>query len=188
MDVPALYRRATEEFGRRVHGVAAGQWGDQTPCTDWDVRALVNHLVNEASWIPPLFEGETIADVGDRFDGDLLGDDPVAAWDDAAAAAMATMEGEGAMEQMVELSSGPTPGQEYASQLITDHLIHGWDLARATGQDEKFDPELMAFVEQWFTPEVEDMYRKFGAIADRPDLSADADPQVRLLAAFGRTA
>ena len=77
-DVRTLYRRAQDTFGARVHGVADDQWTSATPCSDWDVRTLVNHVLSEVRWAVPLFAGRTVADVGDRFAGDLLGDDPLA--------------------------------------------------------------------------------------------------------------
>ena len=67
---PGHVRRAGARRRRRPMGGA-------TPCTEWDVRALVNHVLGEIRWAVPLFAGSTIAEVGDRFDGDLLGDDPV---------------------------------------------------------------------------------------------------------------
>ena len=84
-----LYRRASDTFGAHVHRVRPDQWDLPTPCTEWDVRTLVNHVVGENRWAVPLFGGGTIAEVGDRFDGDLLGADPVAAWDESAAEALA---------------------------------------------------------------------------------------------------
>src|SRR5690242_16340231 len=56
-----LYKRAMAEFDRRVQAIQPSQWGSQTACSEWDVRALVRHLVYENVWVPPLFEGETIA-------------------------------------------------------------------------------------------------------------------------------
>src|SRR5262249_38507083 len=88
-DLMTLFRRAADGFGARVHQIADGQWHNDTPCTDWDVRVLVNHVTVEQLWVPPLTGGSTIADVGDTLDGDQLGDDPVAAWDAAVAASAA---------------------------------------------------------------------------------------------------
>ena len=75
---------AQRAFGSVVHRVGADQWSSPTPCTEWDVRALVNHLVYEQLWATPMLEGTTVDEAGDRFDGDLLGSDPVSAWDLAA--------------------------------------------------------------------------------------------------------
>ena len=82
----ALFQRAVDGFGRHVHVIADGQWHDPTPCTDWDVRTLVNHVTVEQLWVPVLAEGSTVAEVGSRLDGDQLGNAPAAAWDAAAEA------------------------------------------------------------------------------------------------------
>jgi uncharacterized protein (TIGR03086 family) len=186
-DVRDLYRRAQNTFGEHVHRVRADQWDAPTPCAEWDVRTLVNHVLGEIRWAVPLFAGGTIAEVGDRFDGDLLGDDPVAAWDDAAPAAIAAVDADGAMDGTVHLSFGDVPGSEYATQLFADLLIHGWDLAHATGQDDRLDPELVAACAGWFAG-MADAYRGAGAVGPRPAVPADADPQAALLADFGRLA
>lgn len=186
MDVPDLHQRASGEFGRRLHMIGDEQWALPTPCSDWDVRGLVRHLVDENLWTPPLMEGSTIAEVGDRFEGDVLGDDPKKAFDAAAAEAIAAVHGEGAMERTVHLSFGDFPGREYAMQLFADHLIHAWDLARALGVDERLDPELVAACAEWFGP-MEEAYRGAGAIGPRPVVADDADDQTRLLAKFGRS-
>ena len=60
------------------------------------------------------------------------------------------MQADGALERVVDLSSGPTPAREYVSQLFADHLIHAWDLARAVGADERLDPELVDACAAWF--------------------------------------
>ena len=89
MDLIVLHERTVAEFVARVAAVPAEAWGNATPCTEWDARELVNHVVGEDRWTAPLLEGATIAEVGDRFDGDLLGDDPATAARDAAAEAVA---------------------------------------------------------------------------------------------------
>ncbi len=182
-----LYRRAQDAFGERVRAVAGDQWSKATPCADWDVRALVNHVLSEVRWVVPLFAGRTIAEVGDRFDGDLLGDDPVARWDEAAGEALVAVGGDGAMERTVHLSFGDFPGRLYAMQLFADLLVHGWDLSVATGQDPRLDPQLVNECASWFV-DWADGYRAAGVVAARPEVPADADPQTRLLADFGRIA
>lgn len=184
MDVPELYRRASAEFTRRAHGIG-DRWTAPTPCQGWDVRQLVHHLVEEERWAPPLFAGETIDEVGERLDGDLLGADAVASLEDAAAAALDAVQDAGAMQRTVHLSFGDVPGEEYALQLAADHLVHAWDLARATGGDEELDPDAVAAVREWFADR-EALYREAGAIGPRVLVPSDAGPQDDLLARFGR--
>lgn len=87
----------------------------------------------------------------------------------------------------MHLSFGDFPGSEYALQLFADHVIHGWDLARAIGESERIDPELVDACSKWFAS-VEDAYRAGGAIGPRPEIPAGADEQTALLAMFGRKA
>jgi nitrilase len=185
-DASELHRRAVEAFGANVHAVRDDQWELPTPCREWNVRQLVNHLVYENRWTAPIFAGRTIAEVGDRFEGDLLGDDPRAAWDDSAKEAVAAVQEPGALGRTVHLSFGDVPGSEYAMQLFADHLIHGWDLARAIGAEDGLDRELVDACARWFA-QMEDGYRSAGAIGPRPETPPGADAQTRLLAAFGRT-
>jgi uncharacterized protein (TIGR03086 family) len=176
-----LYRRSVDAFLERVARVREDQWNDPTPCADWDVRTLVNHIVYEQRWSVPLFAGATIAEVGDRFEGDLLGPDPLSnARDAAEGAVMAATE-----KGTVHLSFGETPAEEYVRQLLADHLIHGWDLAVAIGDDRRLDPATVHEVATWFLDR-EDAYRGSGAIGPRVEVGPDAGEQERLLAGFGR--
>lgn len=187
MDVIGLHRRACEEFDRRVRYVRGDQWPLPTPCPGWSVRDLVNHVTAEDLWTPPLLAGATMEEVGDRFDGDQLGDDPQASWRSAVDAATAAAGRLESPDKIVHLSFGDHPASEYLMQLTADHLIHGWDLASAVEGDTRLDPELVDAVGDWFTG-VEEFYRRAGAVADPPQVPADADAQTRLLARFGRTA
>src|SRR5436190_18094901 len=135
MDVPTQHRRARTAFDRLVESVGEGQWSEPTPCADWNVRQLVHHLVYENRWAVPLYAGKTVADIGDAFEGDLLGRDPVAAWHDSVAAASAAVEAPGAMTTTVHLSCGDFSGEEDGRQLVADLVVHAWDLARAIGAD-----------------------------------------------------
>lgn len=185
--VAAHHDDAARWFGRLVHQIRHDQWRLPTPCSDWNVRDLVNHVTGEALWTSPLMAGSTIAEVGDRFDGDVLGATPADAWDAAAAQARTAVIAPGALDRTVHLSFGDTPAAEYVSQLFADHLVHGWDLAGAIGADTHMDPHLVAACAAWFDT-VESMYRQAGAIGPRPAVDPDADDQMVLLARFGRSA
>lgn len=185
-DIARLFGRAVDQFGQRVAAVG-DRWSAPTPDTEWDVRALVNHVLVEDLWAPPLLAGMTIAEVGDRFDGDQLGDDPGQAWTSGSASAVAAVGENGALGRTVHVSFGDIPAEEYLSQLICDHLIHGWDLARAVGADETMDGELLDFVYAFLAPQV-DAWRDGGAFGPRVDVPAGADRQTELLALTGRQA
>jgi uncharacterized protein (TIGR03086 family) len=183
MDVVELHRRASEEFVRQVAAVPDGQWDAVTPCSDWDVRTLVNHVVGEERWTVPLMAGKTVDDVGDSLEGDLLGDDPATAAADAARAAQDSLAGPVSRGARVHLSYGDEDAAEYVWQLTADHLIHSWDLAVAIGSEPQLDPEVVDGVAGWFA-EREALYRGAGAIAERVE-TAD-DPESRLLGGVGR--
>jgi uncharacterized protein (TIGR03086 family) len=182
--VPELYRRCSTEFGRRVRA-ATGSWDAATPLPGWTVRRLVHHVVEEERWAPPLLAGQTIGEVGSRLAGDLLGEDPAAAFAAAEAEARSAVATPGALDRTVYLSFGDHPGAEYALQLAADHLVHAVDLARALGLDEAVDPEAAAMIESWFGP-MEATYRSLGAIGPRVEVAADAGPAARLLGMMGR--
>jgi uncharacterized protein (TIGR03086 family) len=190
MHVTDLHRRCVQEFADQLDtlaGLGADGWCGPTPCTEWDVRALLSHVVYEDLWTVPLMEGATIAEVGDRFEGDVLGDDPLGAA--RAACEVATMAAASGVVagRTVHLSFGDTPAEEYAYQLAADHVIHGWDLAAATGADRTIDPELVKALADWFADR-EEIYRSSGATGPRPAVAEPGpdDPQARLLLAFGR--
>ena len=149
------------------------------------MRDLANHVTNENLWTVPLIKGGTMDEVGDRFDGDVLGDDPIGSALAAARAAVTAMAAQLPQGGTVQLSFGETPKEEYAMQLTADNLIHGWDMAAATGGDTRLDPDLVDAVASWFD-EREELYRGGGAIAERRELTGDA--QHDLLARFGRDA
>ena len=187
MNLPEAFRRSTAEFDARVQKIGDDQWLLPTPCSEWNVRDLLNHLVNEDRWAKPLFDGKTIAEVGDALDGDLLGDDPKKAWAEARAEADAAVSSEDAMDKIVHVSFGDIPGSEYTMQLLCDHVIHAWDLARAIGADERLDPELVQMCHDVMAP-MEEMLRGSGAYGEKVEVPEDADVQTRLLALAGRQA
>lgn len=184
-DVLDLYRRALEAFGELLGAVRGEQWTGSTPCVDWTVRDLCNHVIGENRWVPPMMAGETVAEVGDALDGDLLGESPGDAWDEAARDALGAVRKPGALERTVHLSFGDFPGRFYLGQVLSDHVIHSWDLARAIGADEDLDPELVRFAYDEMVPQF-DQWRSAGAFGPKVEVPGDSDLQTKLLAEAGR--
>jgi uncharacterized protein (TIGR03086 family) len=186
-DLIALFGRAADGFGRRVHLVGEDQWHNETPCDEWDVRVLVNHVTVEQLWVPPLGGGSTVADIGDALDGDQLGDDPVAAWDGAVAASAAAFGDPVVLAGTVMLSGGEKATEEYCWEMTTDALIHTWDLARGIGADEALDPELVDLVYERILPIAEHL-QETGLFKPPVPVPDDSPLQTKLLALFGRRA
>jgi uncharacterized protein (TIGR03086 family) len=184
-DLVALHRRALAATGALVERIGEHQWERPTPCEGWDVRFLTNHLVAGNWWAAELARGRTIGEVGHRLDGDVLGDDAGEAFRASATAADAAFSAPGALAAPCAVSYGPVPGEVYLGHRFLDVLVHGWDLATATGQEASMDPELAAACWSVIEPQVE-AFRAAGAFGPAGDVPADADPQTRLLAAVGR--
>jgi uncharacterized protein (TIGR03086 family) len=186
LDLPDLHDRALAGTRRYVAGIRDDQWQEPSPNEGWDVRELVNHIVGGNFWAGELARGKTIEEVGDRLDGDVLGADPVAAYDESARAASKAFRAPGAMEAPCAVSYGPVPGEVYAGHRFIDVLIHGWDVARATGQDTTLDPELVEACWDVVEPQKE-MLLGSGAFGTEHDPEPGADRQTALLELLGRT-
>lgn len=189
-DLVELHGRCGRRFAALVAGVRPEQWHDDTPCSEWDVLALVHHLLYEQRWVPSVCEGLTIEQVGDRFEGDLMGEN-AAAWPGLLASAIeeahAAVARPGVLDRTVHLSFGDAPGEEYVTQLTADLAIHGWDLARATGQDEAIDPGAVALLLAWAQANA-DLLAASGMFGSRIDVPLDTPDDVRLLGLLGRGA
>jgi uncharacterized protein (TIGR03086 family) len=176
--------RATSAY--RVE-VRAEEWQQATPCTQWNVRDVANHIIGENLWAAELLNGRTIAEVGNRYDGDLAGDDPAAAYRASMRSATAACTAPGAMDATCQLSFGEYSGSEYAGQLLLDTLVHGWDIATGTGQDARLDPELVDSCLP-IAAQLTSQFRSAGVFGEDLPVSPDADAQTRLLALMGRRA
>ncbi|HET6166330.1 MAG TPA: TIGR03086 family metal-binding protein [Marmoricola sp.] len=183
VDLNNLYARTVNGWSDQVRQVGVDQWSRPTPCADWTVRELVNHVTGESLWAVPLVEGSTIEEVGDRFDGDLLGDDPATVALEAADAGLPVVADGLARGGTVHLSYGEEQLDEYVRQLAADHLIHAWDLAAAIGNDLRPDPEVVAGVADWYADR-EETYRSVGAVG--PRTGTHDDRWQDLLAGAGR--
>jgi uncharacterized protein (TIGR03086 family) len=182
------FDRAVASTAGIVKGVRAGQLADPTPCTEWNVHELLNHLVG-ALWLGEgLFadrEPRHAVGPGGLPPAELLGDDPAAAFAEAAAAALAAAGAGDALTRVHDTPLGAMPGAALAGFTTLDVVVHGWDAAKATGQDTQVDGELaahvLAFAEQAITDDM-----RAPRIGPAVPVGANAPVTDRLVAFMGR--
>ncbi|MGK2929614.1 MAG: TIGR03086 family metal-binding protein [Acidimicrobiales bacterium] len=179
-----LFVESIGRFADRVDDIADDDWGNQTPCAEWGVRVLVNHVCNEQLWAPHLVAGETLDQVGDRYDGDVLGDDPKAAFRRAVEGSIAAFAGAD-LDGIVHLSFGDVPCRVYLEQMLTDAEVHGWDLAEGLGEPTELEPETASFLLPTMEAQA-DLIRSSGMFGDSVPVDDDADDATKLLALLGR--
>jgi len=186
--IPEFHRCAAEAFSVVVEDLPDDPWDAPTPCAKWDMRTLLHHNVSENLWVPPLMAGETIASVGDCFEGDILGDDPKAAWRASVGPACDALDAPHAMTRTVHLSFGDVPGEEYGRQRLVDFVVHAWDLAQGGGVPYEIPEELAEPCYEWAKPLAP-------MLASMPDFfgkplaySPDDSMAVKLLRMLGRAA
>jgi uncharacterized protein (TIGR03086 family) len=186
VDLPEVHAHALEHARRSIAGVRDDQWQSRSDCEAWTVRELVNHIVTGNYWAAELGAGLSIEDVGDRLDGDVLGTDPLRAYDDSSLVAAAVFRAPGAMEAPCAVSYGPVPGEVYAGHRLLDVLIHGWDVAEATGQDTTLPTDLVEATWAVVEPQ-KDMLLGSGMFGADHTMPPGADRQTALLMLLGRT-
>jgi uncharacterized protein (TIGR03086 family) len=137
---------ALDGAGHLVGAVAAEQWELPTPCSDWTVRQLVNHLVGGNRLFARVLRGEALPppeQLGRRGSQDQLGDDPAAAFAGSADELRAALRGPEVLAGTYTVPAGTLPGPALVQLRTVEMLVHGWDLARATGQEYAADPRLL---------------------------------------------
>jgi uncharacterized protein (TIGR03086 family) len=135
-------------FKLRLALVGADDWAKPTPCTEWDVRQLVNHVVGSDLRYTDLLNGGRADDFKRRTreetrSAPVVGSDPVEDWARSGAALDAAFRTPGAMDRIVDYPRGPLRGRELLENRIVDITIHTWDLARAIDADDALDERLI---------------------------------------------
>jgi uncharacterized protein (TIGR03086 family) len=176
---------ANDEFARRLRLVGPDDWRRPTPCTEWDVRALVNHVVGGVVRYELLLHGAPTEQVEATRTVDHLGDDALASFVARADGLVTCFHEDGALDRIAHHATGDRTGRELLSMRILDTAIHGWDLARAVGADETLDDDVVAFLLAYTAGlDLGPQQRAF-ALADG-DVPRDAPPQDQLLHRLGR--
>ena len=185
IDLAEFHERALTILDRTIEGIGTEDWSQPTACEGWTVRDLVNHLTAEARWAPHLLRGETLEAVGDRYEGDVLGADPHAAWRDARDDERAAVAVPGALDGTVHTSMGELPAEVYLSQRLTDLVVHRWDLAQGLGVDGTIPEDIAAYLFDMWEPQAEAMAES-GLFSPPVEVAEDASYSDRLVALLGR--
>lgn len=186
MNLMELRKQSAEVADKFIHDVHEDQWDKQSNCTEWTVKQLVNHIVSGNYWEPEILAGRTLKEVDGRFDGDLVGNNPLQIWEKSIREANANLvRNPAVIDRMVHLSYGDVPCHEYLAQRILDLTIHGWDVAKSTGQDQKLPDELVQYLWDTFSNQ-DKMLRDSRLFGEEVPVPADAPLQTKLLAILGR--
>lgn len=180
MDVVDLDRRAAEATGAIVDGTRDDQLGAPTPCPGWTVRDLVAHLIAGNVKYTRIAQGEDWSRGAPPVD---VGDDPARTYRETTATMLEAWRQPGALDREVTLPRGRGPVESALHLHLGETLVHGWDLAVATGRRPTFDPDVVeASLEQyrsWLPPQ-----RPEGSPFSDATEVADDDPPIRRLAAY----
>ena len=188
MDPYTALERAVSSTEHIVKGIRRKDLSAPTPCTEWTVKQLLNHLVGTLWLADGLFNDRKpryAVAPGALPKSDLVGDDPTKAYARASRAALDAAATEGTIERLHATPLGDMPGVALAGFTTLDVLVHGWDLARATGQDEELDDDIVAFVTAFAKQAITDQTRgpTIGPAVRAPK---GATPTQKLVAYLGR--
>jgi uncharacterized protein (TIGR03086 family) len=178
MDTATALEHAYQHTHEVIANVRPDQYGLETPCTEWTVRDLMEHLIGVVA-------GLGAAAAGRERTAFELSDDPAAQFDDAADQAIVAWRAEGVMDRMLESTAGPMPGNVLAAINLLDTATHTWDLAKATGQDPTL-PDDVAEAAYEASTMIVSPERRAGRFAPEVATPSDADPTARLVAFLGR--
>jgi uncharacterized protein (TIGR03086 family) len=179
-------RLADAGFDLRLRQVSDDDWHRPSPCAEWDVYRLVNHVVIGGGRYGRLVRGGSRDAFLAERQLDALTDGAVAAWESNATTCREAFAEPGALERIVPFSTGDIPGARLLSIRVVEVAVHTWDLARALSLDESMDPRLALFALAAFTEN--DLPRGAGGVPffDEPTPGQGIDDLGELLRLSGR--
>jgi len=175
-----------------VAQVGPEQWDSPTPCTAWNVRTLVGHLIVGRHVYCGILHGCPATELRSIMarQSEAADDDPVGACEDAVRALRAAFSAPGALDRTVtHPTMGEMSGRRLLVQLVCDTVVHSWDLATAIGADPGLDDRLVEFAYAFYTgPPFGDgaLYNVGYFAAPTESLSPGASPLDRLIHLVGR--
>lgn len=189
MDTMESYRQAQDGFDATLAAVRPDQWDAPSACTEWTVRDVAGHVIWGQHQMRAWATGEEYTEMagapGSPHPAVMAGEDPVATWRAAREASVATLT-ESALGRTTSITGlGEIPLAGVVTLLITDHLVHTWDIGHALGIEVRMDPALVRVAFDWALAHV---VRRPGFFGPELTSPAEADEQTRMLAYLGRAA
>jgi uncharacterized protein (TIGR03086 family) len=182
-DVLDALEAALATTGDLVAGITPTQWNAPTLCPGWDVRAVTNHLVGGLRIFTAQLTG---TDAGGEHEDDWLGNDPAAAYTAAATAVLSAWRAPDAMSRTLSISFGNVPAPMGAVIELTEVVVHGLDLAVATGQEDRVDAGQATALHALMLDMGMAAFRVPGVFGPAVPAPADAPAHRQLLAFLGR--
>ena len=179
-DPIASFARAAAAVADLIADVRPGQWHDPTPCTEWDTSQLVDHLITGNQHFASLVRGQPSEPAAPAAGGRAKD------YHVSAAALRAAFAAPGALERIYQSPAGPAPGTALIHLRITEQLVHGWDLARATGQPSALPEDLARQALALSRAQLSDTPREHLPFGPPQPVSGDALAADQLAAFFGR--
>lgn len=179
-------KRAVELTGGIVAGVRADQYDGSTPCPEYSVRDLCNHVVAVLRRVAVIGRGGSFADVP-HFAPDVADGEWKKAWDTAARDVAGVWSDPTVLGREIDLPWGAVPGAVAAVIYTNEFVLHAWDLATATGQRPEWPSEVLAAplanMRRAVPAEPREAPVPFGPVVEVPEDAPDID---RLVAWYGR--
>ena len=184
MDPISVLRKAVDQTGRIVAGVKPDQLAGPTPCADWDTRALLNHTIG----VVEMFDdaAHTKPFTGSMFANDNVGDDPGMSYETRAAGLRETLAQADVLDRTWTMPFGEIPGAIGAGFATLELFQHGWDVARASGQQIAFDPDVTETANATAQLMPSEQVRIDGVFGAEGTCPPDATAEDRLAAFLGR--
>jgi uncharacterized protein (TIGR03086 family) len=164
-------------LGAVVAGITPEQLDNRTPCDDFTVRGVLEHMIGGATAFAAAYRGETAPEP------DLH--DPLGSFEPALGGLVAAMTAPGALDRTVEAPFGEVAGDTFARFVVLDGLVHGWDLATATAQAYE-PPEALIAAADAFARQTIDPLRDGQTFADAVEPAVGASTIERLANYTGR--
>jgi uncharacterized protein (TIGR03086 family) len=181
MDAYERIEKATALCSEAVHGIKQDQLDDPTPCSEFNVKQLLNHLIGGLGMLHTAATGGKAT----APEGNVVGDNPAQQYDEGRDKLLAAIKDPGVFDRNWEMPFGSMPGKMMAGIAFMEHVTHAWDVKKATGQDTELPNDLVEETNSVVQP-MDQMLRMPGVCGAAVPVGDDATPTQKLMGFLGR--